>query len=60
MDIKKLDEKYYKQLKYQYKKNIGDTEVIHIEYDQILLNLLNEIGFNKVVKEFNDHDFWYA
>lgn len=49
-----LQKKYLKRMK---KVSKLDTEIQHGEYDRILLDLLNKLGFVKIVKEFNKYDF---
>lgn len=57
MDSKKL---------YRYKKRLielqhnSDTEVAHLSADQILCNILEELGYSDVVKEYNKIEKWYA
>jgi len=41
-------------------KNNGDIEVRHKTADALLCDLLNTLGFNDIVKEFNELDKWYA
>lgn len=38
----------------------GDDEHDHAEADEIVCNLLKELGFNKVVKTYEDVGKWYA
>ncbi len=40
--------------------NYGDKELAHIEADHILCVLLEQEGFDDVVKEFTKLDKWYA
>ena len=39
-----------------------DNESYHIELDDLLLNLLNDIGFKEIVKMYNNAKkyFWYS
>lgn len=38
----------------------GDDEHDHAEADEIVCNLLKELGFNKVVETYEDVGKWYA
>lgn len=53
---KKLNDKYVKLLK----KIHGDTEVNHIEADDLLCNLLVDLGYQEVVDAYDKIDKWYA
>jgi hypothetical protein len=55
---KKLEEKYVKKLQDNGYK--GDTEAIHAEADGILRELLLELGFTKVIEEYDKSDKWFA
>lgn len=60
----KVEEKYIRKLR-KIKKQHGryyDNEVIHGQYDEILLELLKELGYEKIVKmyEKESENFWYA
>ena len=37
-----------------------DVELSHYEADQIICNLLNDLGYTDVVKEYNKISKWYA
>lgn len=37
-----------------------DTELAHIQADEILCKFLEELGHNDVVKEYNKISKWYA
>lgn len=37
-----------------------DTEAAHIAADDILCEILEELGFTDVVKEYSKIDKWYA
>lgn len=37
-----------------------DTELAHIEDDEILCELLRELGYGKVVDEYKKKSKWYA
>ncbi len=38
----------------------GDTEIAHVNADDILCNLLSELGFEDVVTEYAKVRKWYA
>ena len=38
----------------------GDTEIDHVRADEILCELLTELGCSEVVEAFNEIDKWYA
>ena len=40
--------------------NKGDFEVIHSECENILCDLLVQLGFDKVVKEYNKQEKYYS
>lgn len=46
--------------KIRYLAENEDTEDAHIEADRILCELLTQLGYNKVVEEFEKMDKWYA
>ena len=37
-----------------------DVELSHYEADQIICKLLDDLGYNDVVKEYNEISKWYA
>jgi hypothetical protein len=37
-----------------------DTELSHINADELLLDILRELGFKEVVREFVGLDRWYS
>ena len=37
-----------------------DTEMLHRDLDEILCNLLTELGYHDVVSAYNSTDKWYA
>ena len=55
---KKLNEKYLNQMKQLV--DIFDTEVAHSTADEILCELLLEMGYKDLVDEYNKIDKWYA
>jgi hypothetical protein len=38
----------------------GDEEHDHLEADEILCNLLSDLGYTELVSEFRKLDKWYA
>jgi len=38
----------------------NDTESAHIDADDLLLDLLKDLGYDDVVKEYEKIDKWYA
>lgn len=55
---KKLNDKYLarmEELKYN-----DDTEVVHCEADDILCELLEKLGYEKLVKAFYALPKWYS
>lgn len=53
-----LDDMYAKSI--QNSCNTGDNERDHAEADEIVCNLLKELGFHKVVEAYEDVGKWYA
>lgn len=41
-------------------QSIGDIEIAHIEADGVLKALLNSLGYEDVVKEWEKVEKWYA
>lgn len=39
---------------------IGDTEIGHNEADNLLCDILEELGFKRLVDEWEKIDKWYA
>lgn len=37
-----------------------DCEVAHADMDQLMLDLLTELGYEEAVKIFRDQEKWYA
>lgn len=59
MKISKEDEiKYLNQL--QSLQTLRDTEVAHSEADDILCEILTEMGYNDIVKAYETINKWYA
>jgi hypothetical protein len=40
--------------------NIDDTELEHIRKDEILVDLLNNLGLSEVTKEYELGEKWYS
>lgn len=61
---KKIKKKYIKRLKEILEINKGDNELIHCEYDELLEDLIREIGYGKLMDKLkemvSDIAFWYA
>ena len=55
---KKLNEKYLKQMNEL--KNNDDYESSHVTADDILCELLDELGYTDLIKVFNELPKWYA
>ena len=56
---KKQKEKYLKQLQKQLYN--GDTEEAHEEADDILINILRDIGeFDEIIEAYTKINKWYA
>lgn len=55
---KKLNEKYLKRIKHL--SESIDPEFAHITADDILCDLLLEIGYKDLVNEFYKIEKWYA
>lgn len=59
---KELENKYADKLKKVYEKYLNDNEMLHIECDYILIQFLNELGYTKIIEEYEkiEDNFWYA
>lgn len=55
---KRLNDKYLVQMN-ELKYN-DDTEQAHCTADDILCNLLEDLGYTELVDAFNDLEKWYA
>ena len=56
-----MKEDYYiRKLNKAFEDTEGDTEAAHSLYDDILCELLLELGYNKLVDRFNALERWYA
>ncbi|MES1921958.1 hypothetical protein MHBO_003483 [Bonamia ostreae] len=60
LDKEALIEKYVKKLKAANSENKGDPEFAHIDADNALIDLLNELGLEKVADAYNEIDKWFA
>ena len=58
MNNEKLKEKYINLLKEQ--QISWDNETAHVEADNLVCELLKELGFEEVVKEYDKVSKWYA
>lgn len=61
---KNLENKYIEELEKNEKLMKNDEEELHIYCDEILLDLLEDLGYKKVVKKYEEikerNIFWYA
>lgn len=55
-----LEEEYLNKLKKIQDKYCNDTEVRHGKEDNLLCDLLNKLGFKKIVSAYSNSDKWYA
>lgn len=57
-----MEEKYIKAMQKIYEKYKIDNEALHIHLDGLLLYILKENGYNKVVELYKkmEKTFWYA
>lgn len=60
MNTKELAEKYLQKMKDVRNNADFDTEYAHRVADQILCDLLSELGFDEVVDEYVHIYKWYA
>ena len=51
---------YYSKMKELAESRDLDTETIHSLADGLMCELLKELGFVNMVKEFNDLEKWYS
>ena len=58
MDVKELEDKYISILKNDC--NSGDVEGDHWNADKEIMNLLKELGMNKLVDTFEEIYKWYS
>lgn len=58
--IKEINRKYIKI--YEDEEYCTDNESYHIELDDLLNDLLNDIGYEEIVKMYNEAKeyFWYS
>lgn len=57
---KNLEEEYLEKLKEIQNECCNDTEVRHWKEDILLCDLLNKLGFKKIVSVYRNSDKWYA
>ena len=55
-----LEKKAINSLKKVSQKHKGDTEAAHVSADKVLVELLEELGYSDVVKEYNKVPKWYV
>lgn len=55
-----MEEKWIKKMQEVLIEHDGDTEAIHARYDDILIEILREQGFNKVCDLFESEHKYYA
>ena len=62
-----FEEKYLKEMKeieaeLLYALSGVDEEELHIKMDKVLIKLLRDLGYEKIVKEYKkaEKHFWYA
>lgn len=55
-----LEKEYLKKIKEAQQEEDDDQEVRHIREDELLCELLIELGFNKFVKQYHSTNKWYA
>lgn len=56
-DKKRLESKYLDMLE---EAENDDCELYHIKADQVLCDLLNELGFGALVERYDSKSKWYA
>jgi len=56
-DKNRLERKYLDRLEEAEK---DDCELYHMKADQVLCDLLNELGFGALVERYDSEDKWYA
>jgi hypothetical protein len=57
---KKLNDKYLQKMNEVKLKYKDDEEVAHYKADNILCDLLDHLGYTKLVEVFYSIDKWYA
>lgn len=57
---KRLNDKYLKRMNEVKQRYADDEEVAHCLADEILCDLLINLGYIELVSEYNDVDKWYA
>lgn len=61
---KEIEDEYLEKLEKNEKLMKNDEEELHIYCDEILLDLLEDLGYKKVVKKYEEikerNIFWYA
>lgn len=57
LDIDRLDDEFANRMR---AANEGDNETDHITADDLLCELLERMGFKKVIEEYRKIGKWYA
>lgn len=59
--IKELNEKYLYKDK-SGKIDCKDEEIYHAEFDEIITDLLDELGYTEITEQYRNYSefFWYA
>ncbi len=58
--MKHLNNEYAKKMKEINNNHRVDFELVHIEADELLCELLTELGYEDVVNEYKKIGKWYA
>ena len=55
-------EKYLKEIHSIIDKYDDDSELLHIKFDDLLLNFIDELGYHQIVELYllEKNNFWYA
>lgn len=61
---KEMENKYIERMNESLKINRDDNEDLHIEFDRLLLDILEELGYKEIVKLYDktsaEITFWHA
>ena len=55
-----IEKEYLEKMKEINRELQGDPEMAHSEADDLLVKLLKELGFEKLVKEYEKVPKWYS
>jgi hypothetical protein len=55
-----MEEKYVKKMEELEALYGDDVEMLHVMADNLLCNLLEELGYEKVTQKFKDFNKWYG